>query len=67
MKTLLIISFTCLALFAFDAALLRFTRLSLAEFAIIFGCAMSAVIVWTTAMNAYIKMSERNNNNDDNN
>lgn len=66
MKTLLIISFTCLALFMFDAALLRFTRLSLTEFAIIFGCAMSAVIVWATAMNAYIKRVESNNNNDNN-
>lgn len=60
MKTLLVISFSCLALFMLDAMLLRFTRLSLAEVAIIFGCAISAMIVWAIAMNRYIKRVESN-------
>ena len=58
MKTLIVISFGCLALFMLDAVLLRFTRLSLAEALTIFACAVASMIVWVTAMNRYIKRIE---------
>jgi hypothetical protein len=58
---LLLISALAMGLYLIDAMLLRFARLTFVESMVIIGCAMCAMIVWVTAMNAYIKQTENKN------
>jgi hypothetical protein len=58
---LLLISALAMGLYLIDAMLLRFARLTFVESMVIICCAMCAMIVWVTAMNAYIKQTENKN------